>query len=145
MTLHDIMRRHVVTASRDDIIDEVASELSDTHIGCVVVLDDGEPVGILTDRDISIGLDANWVDTSRMTVGELATKHLVTVDVDTGLLELSELMNEHGVRRLPVMDDGELVGIVSQDDLIVHLSKILNNLAGIVQTESPPELWGRAY
>lgn len=145
MTLDSIMRHHVVTAAPDDVIDEVAAELSDTRVGCVVVVRDDEPVGVVTDRDIAIGLDANWVDTSRMTVGELAIENLVTIDVDANVTDLGRLMAEHGIRRVPVMDGGELVGIVTQDDLVVYLAEVLDDLAGTVQTESPPELWGRAY
>ena len=133
------MRKHVVTAQPDAVVDEVASELSDSKVGCVVVVREDKSIGIVTDRDISVGFDANWVDTSLMTFGEMIDGDVVSVDTDTGLVAVSELMNDRSDCRLPVIVDGGLVGIVRQDDLVVYVADILQNLAGIVRTESPPE------
>lgn len=145
MTGTEIMREHVITANPDDLVDEVAGKLNDAHVGCAVVVEGEQPVGIVTDRDICVRLDANWAPTRDMTVSEVMSTDLVTADVGADVLELSRTMAEQGVRRLPLVDDGELVGIVTQDDLLILLSEELNNLAGTVEAESPPADWGRAY
>lgn len=145
MTATEIMREHVITARPDDLVGSVAAELCDASVGCAVVVEGDRPVGILTDRDISTRLDANWVATKDVAVGEVMSTDLVTTGRDASVLDLSRTMAEHGVRRLPVVDDGRLVGIVTQDDLLVLLSRELHHLAGIVDAESPPAEWGRAY
>lgn len=145
MTAAEIMREHVITARPDDLVDSVAAELCDAHVGCAVVVEGDRPVGIVTDRDICTRLDANWAPTRDVTVGEVMTTDVVTAGPEASVLDLSRTMAEHGVRRLPVVDDGRLVGIVTQDDLLVLLSRELHHLAGIVEEESPPAEWGRAY
>ncbi len=145
MPAEEIMREHVITAAPDDLVDDVAAELCDVHVGCAVVVEDGRPVGIVTDRDITVRLDANWAHTRDMTIGEMMSTDLVTVGPEASILELSRTMADHGVRRLPVVDGDELAGIVTQDDLLVLLSEELGNLAGTVEAESPPSDWGRAY
>lgn len=134
-----------MTVPSSALVDDVAGELCDAHVGCVVVVDENAPVGVVTDRDISVKLDANWVDTSQVTVDEVLDGDVVTVDADASLAELSELMYEHDVRRVPVVEETELVGIVTQDDLVVYVAGILENLAAVIRDESPPERWGRAY
>lgn len=145
MIANDIMREHVITATPDDLVDAVAAELCDAHVGCAVVMEGERPVGIVTDRDICVRLDANWAPTRDVTVSEVMTTDLVTAAPDESVLELSRTMTDNGVRRLPVVDDGKLVGIVTQDDLLMLLSEELKNLAGTVEAESPPAEWGRAY
>lgn len=80
-----------------------------------------------------------------MTVDEVMTTELLMVDVDDGIFERSRTIAENHVRRLPAVDQGELVGIVTQDDLIVVLSEEMGNLARAVEAESPPLEWDRAY
>lgn len=145
MSVSDIMRKHVVTARPEALVDDIAGELCDTDVGSVVVVEDSRPIGIITDRDISVRLDANWADARKATVKEVMTPDPVTVDTDASILEISRTMADHGVRRIPIVDDDELVGIITQDDLIVLLSKELEKIAGTIQAESPPEEWGRAY
>lgn len=145
MPASEIMRDHVITATPETLVDDVAAELSDAHVGCAVIVEDERPVGIVTDRDVCVRLDANWVHTRHTTVDEMMSTDLVTAEVDASILELSRTMAEHEIRRLPILDDGELVGIVTQDDLLVLLSEELDNLAGTVEAESPPAEWGRVY
>lgn len=145
MSIADIMREHVVTASPDELVDEVAGKLADVGVGCVVIVEGSRPVGIVTDRDISVRLDANWADPRALTIDEAMTTDLVTADVDSSVLEVARTMGEAGVRRIPIVDEGDLVGIVTQDDLIVLLSKELHQLAVTIEDESPPTAWGRAY
>ncbi|MFW5900815.1 MAG: CBS domain-containing protein [Halodesulfurarchaeum sp.] len=72
-----------------------------------------------------------------MPVENMMTEDPVTVAVDTGVFELCNRMCEEGVRRMPVVDDGELAGIITLDDLTVLLTGELGNLAGVIEAESP--------
>lgn len=138
MTLADLMREEVVTVSPEVPVNEVATQLREEDVGSAVVVEDGKPIGIVTDRDISVRIAADNLDPTQMTAGDVMTEDPMTVDVDTGVLELSNAMCDAGVRRMPVVDDGELAGIITLDDLTVLLASELNNLAGVVQAESPP-------
>ena len=85
-----------------------------------VVVDDRRLVGILTDRDIVVRVVAEGLDPAVVRVGEVASRDPVTVGSDQALDEAMELMARHRVRRLPVVDDGRLVGVVSQADIALE-------------------------
>lgn len=138
MTVSDLMREEVVTTTTDTPVNEVATTMRDETVGCVVVVEGGTPVGLVTDRDVTVRIAADRLDAGQMTAGDVMTESPVVVDADTGVFELSETMRERSVRRMPVVDDGELVGIVTLDDLSVLLTAELNNLAAVIEAESPP-------
>jgi CBS domain-containing protein len=138
MTIADIMREDVVTASPDTPVSEVATTMRDETVGSVVVVEGDAPVGLVTDRDIAVRIAADALDSTEMTARQMMTEDPVTVDVDTGILELCNAMHDEGVRRMPVVDGDDLAGIVTLDDLTVLLSGELQELAGVIQSESPP-------
>lgn len=138
MTVADLMREDVVTASRETPINEVATAMREETVGSVVIVEDDVPVGLVTDRDVAVRIAADRLDAGEMPAENVMTEDPVTVDVDTGVFELCATMGEEGVRRMPVVDDGYLAGIVTLDDLSVLLTDELGNLAGVIEAESPP-------
>ena len=87
-------------------------------VGSVPVVEDERLVGVVTDRDITIRAAAEGRDLQSTTVGEIASRDIVTVDPQQSLDEAARLMAQHQVRRLPVVEeDGRLVGIVAQADV----------------------------
>jgi len=138
MSLDDLMRTEVVTTAPETPVDEVAAMMRDDNVGSVVVVSDGAPVGLVTDRDIAVRVAADGEDPSTLTAEAAMTPDPVTVDDDIGVFDLCTVMCDHEVRRMPVTDDGELVGIVTLDDLLVLLTAELGNLAGVIDAESPP-------
>jgi CBS domain-containing protein len=138
MTVADLMREDVVTTPPDVPINEVATTMRDEVVGSVVVVEDSTPVGLVTDRDLAVRIVADRLDAGRMIAGDVMTGEPVTIGADAGVMELSETMCRESVRRMPVVDDGTLVGIVTLDDLGVLLTAELGNLAGVVEAESPP-------
>ncbi|SFS03312.1 CBS domain-containing protein [Halomicrobium zhouii] len=139
MTLRSIARPldQVVTASRDTPVREIARYMEEQAVGSVVVVDEDEPVGIVTDRDLT--LSAINRDMPLDTPVRKVMEHdVVTADADAGVAEACRKMKRHRVRRLPVVDDDALVGFVSADDLLLLLVEELDCLATIVRYESPP-------
>jgi len=138
MTVADLMRKEVVTTSPETPVNEVATAMRDENVGSAVVVEDNIPAGLVTDRDIAVRVAADQLDPAAMPAENIMTEDPVTVDVDTGVFELCSRMCEEGVRRMPVVDDGELAGIITLDDLTVLLTGELRNLAGVIEAESPP-------
>jgi CBS domain-containing protein len=144
MEISDIVREDVVTVYLDDSLLDVAEVLREERVGSAVVLDGHDEVlGIVTDRDLVV-YGQEFVDAlDRTAVNEILSVDVFSVSPDVSVLELTERMREEGVRRVPVMADGDIVGIVTLDDLIVLLARELDspeleNLAAVIEGESPP-------
>ena len=124
MQLRDLMTRGVVTAGPDADLRSVAVLMRDHNVGSVIVCDsDGRPSAMVTDRDLALrGLaDRRPHEES---VRDHATRPLVTGDPEMDLEEAAALMVQHRIRRLPVVDDEELVGIVTLDDIAVRTGNL---------------------
>lgn len=137
MTIRNLARSDVVTAGRDATATELAATMYDRGVGSVVVEDDGRPVGIVTDRDLAMEVLRTGTDPETTTAADVMTADPVTASVDAGVFEVTAAMSEAGVRRMPVVDGEELVGMLALDDLLVLLGDELRNLAGVVEAESP--------
>lgn len=137
MTLEDIARTDVATAAPETTVEELAERMRERNVGSLVVTGDGEPLGMVTDRDVAVRV---WEhdDPAAVTAADLMTAEPVTVDVDAGVYEALELAGEANVRRLPVVDGEGLVGIVTLDDVVVLLAGELEGVADVIQAESPP-------
>jgi CBS domain-containing protein len=138
MSLGDLMRETVVTTAPETPVSDVAATMRDENVGSVVVVAEDAPVGVVTDRDIAVRVAADGNDPETLTVADVMSADPVTVDADTGVFDLCTAMCDHEVRRMPVVDDGTLVGIVTLDDLLVFLTAELGSLAGVIGAESPP-------
>jgi CBS domain-containing protein len=93
--------------------------MRDRNVGSVVVLDGERPFGLITDRDVALAVVADGADRSER-AGDHATRPLVCGEADMEIEEAAALMVQHRIRRLPVVDDGEVRGIVTIDDLAVR-------------------------
>jgi CBS domain-containing protein len=96
---------------------EAARLMREEHIGSLPVTDDEQLVGMVTDRDITTRVVAESADPKLTSVGEVYSRDLISVEPDNDLEEALRLMARHQVRRLPVVENGKLVGIVAQADI----------------------------
>ena len=122
MNIRDVMTPNPRTVSPDDTIESAARIMRDEDTGAVPVVQNGRAIGMVTDRDIVVRAVADGTTTSRP-VREIVTGRLVSVSPETSTREASELMSEHQIRRLPVIENERLVGIVSIGDLAVKEAK----------------------
>ena len=120
MELREIMTPGVVTARADAGILDVARLMRDRNVGSVVICNpEGGPEAMVTDRDLAVGALADERPGSDP-IGEHSSTPLVTGEPQMGLEEAAALMVQHRIRRLPVVEDDELVGIVTLDDIAVR-------------------------
>jgi len=103
--------------STDSVYDALA-ELAEKGVGALVVVDDGALVGILSERDYARKVILHGRDSASTRVSEIMTSDLFTVAPAQSVSDCMELMTEHRIRHLPVVDDGELVGVVSIGDVV---------------------------
>jgi CBS domain-containing protein len=121
MDIRDVMTPNPRTVTPDDSIESAARIMRDEDTGAVPVVQNGRPIGMITDRDIVIRAIADGG--ANRTVREVVTDRLVSVSPETSTREAAELMSEHQIRRLPVVENDRLVGIVSLGDLAVKEAK----------------------
>ncbi|WP_395574814.1 CBS domain-containing protein [Streptomyces sp. BK79] len=118
--VRDIMTGDPVTVEPQASVTAVARIMRDQDLGAVLVTDGDELRGLVTDRDLVVRSVAEGGDPERTTVAGACSDDLVTVRSDDALDHAVELMREHAVRRVPVVDDGRPVGIVSLGDLAME-------------------------
>ena len=118
MNIRDVMTPNPRTVAPNDSIQSAARIMRDADTGAVPVVENGRTLGIVTDRDIVIRAVAEDGQLDRP-VREIVTNSVVCATPEMSTREASALMSEHQVRRLPVVDSGRLVGIVSLGDLAV--------------------------
>jgi len=137
MAIGEICSRDVVFVSKSESAADAARLMRQHHIGAVVVAErKGErlvPAGMITDRDIAVGVVALGLDPEKTPVEAAMRAGLVCVQESEGVGRAVELMRAHGVRRLPVVDaSGSLIGLVAADDLLDLFAVEISGLAGML-------------
>ncbi|MGV9767652.1 MULTISPECIES: CBS domain-containing protein [Micromonospora] len=119
-TVGEFMTTRLVTMDGNDTLIAAAQEMRDSAIGDVVVTDGDNVVGIVTDRDITVRGVAENMDPTATRLNQITSKDVVTVNPNDDAVAAADLMRTYAVRRLPVVDDGRLVGLISMGDLAVE-------------------------
>jgi CBS domain-containing protein len=120
-SVREAMTPSVRTASPSQSLADAAQMMKSDDVGSIPIVEEGRVVGIVTDRDIAIRAVAEGVDPNAVTIADITSRELVTVEPDQDLDEALALMARHQVRRLPVVEeDGQLVGILAQADVALE-------------------------
>lgn len=138
--VRDAMTPGVRSVAPSDSVTEAAQAMKEQDVGSLPVVEAERLVGMVTDRDIIVRAVAEQVDPQTLTVGDVASGDLVTVEPDEDLEEALALMGRHRVRRLPVVENGRLVGVVAQADVALEANEKDAGamLEGISQPTSTP-------
>ncbi len=121
-TARDIMNAGVTCVGEHETLSAAAQHMRERDIGALPICGDDDRLhGMLTDRDIVVKGLAAGLDPNTTTAGELASDSVYYVDVDASIPEMLNVMEEHQVRRLPVMENDRMVGIVTEADIARHL------------------------
>jgi len=144
MPVGEICNREVVIINKKEGILDAAKLMRDHHVGNVIVVEEKEgriiPVGILTDRDIVVELIAKEVPLDSVVLEDVMSADLVSVREHMGIWDTIQCMRRKGIRRIVVTGDkGNLVGIISSDDLIDLLSGELSDVVKAFMTEQNRE------
>jgi FOG: CBS domain len=120
MDLRDVMTKDVASVQKNTPIDEAARLMKQYNVGSIPVCEGDRVVGILTDRDIVLRNVANEGDKSSTTCGEVMTSNLVVGNVNMDVHEAARIMSDNQIRRLPIVENEKLVGMVALGDLAVE-------------------------
>jgi CBS domain-containing protein len=124
MQIGGVMRVRLVTATPDQTAAEAIRAMLDAGVGSVVVTEDNAPVGIFTERDV-LKLAGTGVTFGSIVLRDVMTPNPLTITTEDGILAAAQLMGERNLRHLPVVEGGNLVGIVSIRDVLGFLAERL--------------------
>jgi signal-transduction protein with cAMP-binding, CBS, and nucleotidyltransferase domain len=120
-TIQDVMTAHPMALSSAMSIGDAARAMRERDLGDVIVVDDQNALcGIVTDRDIVVRAVADDRNPSEVRLGDICSRDLTTVDASASVKDAVKLMRERALRRLPVVEHGRPVGIVSLGDLAIE-------------------------
>jgi CBS domain-containing protein len=119
--IHEVMNTSIVSVDSSITATDAAKMMEDTDVGAVIVFENGIPAGIVTDRDFAIKITAHSypIDTP---IRRIMSSPLISIDSDSDLWTASDLMSTRKVRKLPVIDNDKVVGILTSSDIITHFA-----------------------
>ena len=137
MIIKEVMSRDVKTIRPIDTIKQAAILMNENRIGSLIVISGtGELKGIVTERDILTDVVAEGKDSNLVKIGDIMTKDLVVISPDKTLEEAADLMTEKKIKKLPIVHEGKLVGIVTATDLVAYEKNLIEKVATLL-TISP--------
>ena len=137
MLVKEIMSTCLKTVRPSDTVKDAASEMNDSMIGCLIVISGtGKIEGIVTERDILTDVVAEGKDSCSVTVGEIMSKDIVVISPDASLEDAADVMTANKIKKLPVVQGGKLVGIVTATDLVAYEKNLIEKVATLL-TVSP--------
>jgi len=128
----DVMSRDVKVVRPDSSVREVVAAMNRFNIGSIVVVQDGRPVGVISERDILRRVVEPCLSPEALTAGQVMTSPVYTICETAGMDEAAKLMAEKKIRKIPVMRKGRLVGIVTFTDIVNKVLSMLSMLEGLV-------------
>ena len=137
--LRKVMVEKVKTARLDDTIENVAMLMNRYQIGCVVIVDDDKPLGIITERDMIKRVICKAIHPENARIIDVMSKPLVTASPDMRAGDAAKMMLEHNIKKMPVVDEGRLVGLVTLTDL-VRTEGVIEALNGFFLNGVPKRL-----
>ena len=117
MTIADVMTKSVISVDASITITEAGKMMEDAKVGAVIVMENNTPVGIVTDRDFAVKVIAHAYNVSTP-VKQIMSSPLISINSDESVRTAADLMHDRGMRKLPVIDDENVVGIITATDIV---------------------------
>lgn len=140
--LRDIMVREVVKGDKDLSVMEAAKLMKKYDVDSIVVLDNEEPVGIVTQGDIIREVVSKDITPSTVKLKDIMSTHLITASPNDSLSSIAKKMVTERIRKIPVIEDGKLVGIVADVDILSVSSEMNSILAELIEMNVEREMLG---
>ena len=128
LEIPDIMAREVVSFRKETRIRDIARKMSEQRISCVVITEKKVPVGIITERDLIRGVIAEKKDPESVMAVDIMSFPVVTVTEEAGLIAVAQLMKKKGIRRVVVTKGDDLVGLITQTNLMEGMINKIKHL-----------------
>ncbi len=122
-SVREVMTPQPVLLQDSASVVDAARSMRDQDIGDVIVVKNGEICGVVTDRDIVVRAIADARDPASVTLGEICSTEVATVDADEDIDKVEKMMREKAIRRIPVVESGRPVGVISLGDLVMQRDK----------------------
>lgn len=120
MKAKDIMSRPIITEDEDAAVSKIAEDMEELGIGSVVITKEGKPVGIITERDIALKVLLKDRRANEVKAKEIMASPIVTIEAEASVDEACKLAAKKRIKRLPVVENGVLIGIVSIRDILTR-------------------------
>ena len=118
MKVRDIMSRPIISEDEDALVIKIAKDMADLEVGSLVITSEGKPTGIITERDLALKVLLKNRRASEVKAKEIMSSPLVTIEAEALIEEACELASKTGIKRLPVVENGVLVGVVSVRNIL---------------------------
>lgn len=143
MFVKEIMTTGVKTIRPEDSVRLLAETMIKNSIGSLVVVEgSGAVVGIATERDIIEDIIISGKNPEEIKVQDIMTKNIIAVNPDATLEEAADVMVKHSIKKLPVIDRGRLVGIVTATDLIAYESRLVEKISALIMSSPLKNIGG---
>ena len=116
-TIADVMSKSVISVDATLTVNETAKMMEDGKVGAVIIMEDNTPVGIVTDRDFAIKIAAHAYQITTP-IKQIMSSPLFSINSDETVRIAADLMHDREIRKLPVIDDGKVVGIITSTDIV---------------------------
>ncbi len=131
--VRDIMSKDVRVVRSDTTVKEIVATMNKFNIGSIIVVQGDRPVGIITERDILRRLVEPCLAPETLTARHLMTSPVITISETASIEETARLMARKKIKKLPVMNNGKIVGIVSYTDIVFKVPTLLSILEELVR------------
>jgi len=133
MLVKEVMNDKVLTAPKETLIKDAARIMTKYRIGSLVILEKSKLIGIVTERDILGKVVARGDDPRIIKIEDIMTTDVISIQDDDTVEKAVELMTEHKIKKLPVLHEERLVGIITASDIIVIQPKMIDALCKLLQ------------
>lgn len=136
MLVKDVMHKNVVVAKADVTIKEASKVMIEYKIGSLIVLKDDDIVGIATESDIVRSV-SKGLDLDSTNIEEVMSKKVVTIDPEKTVEDAVDLMLKHKIKKIPVVEEGKIKGIITASDIVVVEPKLIASIANLISLKLP--------
>jgi len=117
MSIADVMNKSVISVDSAMTVNETAKMMEDAKVGAVIIMENNTPVGIVTDRDFAVKIAAHAYQITTP-IKQIMSSPLISINSDETVRTAADLMHARGIRKLPVIDDDKVVGIITSTDIV---------------------------